>query len=133
MKSIVWVVAISNLLSFQTICPEKLDGTSWQGKAMIPNATAVIIKFSEKGLMFYDVLNPKQLIGLATCEFQDGSFISVRPEPGLSTCQANEQWLYNVSESKEGLKFVLIDGPCDAKGSILSANLYVRVVEKGDK
>ena len=127
------MAAIISLFSFKTACPDKLDGTVWRGKAMIPSATDVIIKFTEKGLLFYDARKPEQLLGLAVCESQDGSFISIQPESGLSACSSNKPWFYNVSEDTEGLKVVLIGGPCDGKGSILASDLYSRVVEKGNR
>lgn len=95
--------------------------------------TLVIIKFNQRGLVFYDAQNPKLVIGIATCGEQDGSFISLRLEPELSTCQKSEHWIYNVSESQEGLKFVLIAGPCEAKGNVFVDDFYTAVPDKGKK
>ncbi|WP_460970552.1 hypothetical protein [Spirosoma migulaei] len=44
MKNILYILTIMGLLSFQTPVPVELSGTSWKGKAFLPNVTVVIMK-----------------------------------------------------------------------------------------
>ena len=117
------MAALVSLVGFKATCPDKLQGTLWRGKAMIPTPTDVILKFSDKGLLFYDGSQPTHRLGLAICGFQDGSFVEIRPQSGLSACPTHEPWLYNIREDTNGLNVVLIAGPCECKGSILTSDV----------
>lgn len=128
MKALLCAFLTTSLLSFQTTSPVKLAGTSWQGKAMLPDSTYVIMKFTDSSLSFYETKNAHRLLGTVTYE-QIGSFICIHAGTGFSPCLKKGNWTYSIESNQSVLNFIVIDGPCDVNGSALVKESYLPAVE----
>ncbi|QDK82168.1 hypothetical protein EXU85_27580 [Spirosoma sp. KCTC 42546] len=126
MKNILYILTIMGLLSFQTPVPVELSGTSWKGKALLPNFTVVIMKFSRGVVSFYDANNAQHLITTARYE-QNSSFVLVHAKAGVNSCPKAGNWLYHLDKNPNGISFLVLDSPCRNKASLLAGSAFTEL------
>lgn len=126
MKTILCILVLTGLLSFRTPISVELSGTSWKGKASLPNVTTVIMKFSQGSVSFYNARNPQQLITTARYE-QKSNFVLLHAKAGVSSCLKAGDWLYNLNKNQEGISFLSLDSPCHSKASLLASGSFTRL------
>lgn len=126
MKNILCILTITGLLSFQTPAPVDLSGTSWKGIALLPNATAVVMKFGQGVVSFYDVNNSQHLITTARYE-QNSSFVLLHAKAGVNSCLKAGNWLYHLDKSRNGISFLVLDSPCKGKATLLASSVFTEL------